>query len=167
MNQCNDAAMAADAEAALEALNRPRNSAATDVAATHPEAGRDDDDGDDDDDDVARIRYAATSTGTNEDNNALVAANATIVADATMASGAGATVEVLNHVSFQLWRLLEQGDEIQGDEIKETGMTRTEIEDLIQSIDKFTASVRLSSSSIELGARATNDLSERPFATSW
>ena len=76
MSQYNDAAMAADAEAALEALNRPRNSAATDVAATHPEAGRDDDD----DDDVARIRDAATSTGTNEDNNALVAANATIVA---------------------------------------------------------------------------------------
>ena len=75
MSQYNDAAMAADAEAALEALNRPRISAATDVAATHPEAGRDDDD----DDDVARIRDAATSTGTNEDNNALVAANATIV----------------------------------------------------------------------------------------
>ena len=107
MNQYNDAAMAADAEAALEALNRPRNSAATDVAATHPEAGRDDDD-DDNDDDVARIRDAATSKGTNEDNNVLVAANATIVADATMASGAGATVEVLNHVSFQLWRLLNK-----------------------------------------------------------
>ena len=52
MNQYNDAAMAADAEAALEALNHHRNSAAYDVAATHPEAGRDDDD----DDDVARIR---------------------------------------------------------------------------------------------------------------
>jgi hypothetical protein len=79
MNQYNDAAMAADAEAALEALNRHRNGAANDVAATHPEAGRDDDD----DDDVARIRDAATSTlviGTNDDNNALVAANATIVA---------------------------------------------------------------------------------------
>ena len=34
MSQYNDAAMAADAEAALEALNRPRNSAATDIAAT-------------------------------------------------------------------------------------------------------------------------------------
>ena len=78
MSQYNDAAMAADAEAALEALNRPRISAATDVAATHPEAGRDDDD-DDDDDDVARIRDAATSTGTNQDYNALVTANATIV----------------------------------------------------------------------------------------
>ena len=99
--------------------------------------------------------------GTNDDNNESVAA------DATTASGAGAMVEVLKHqnngatslASFQLRRLLEQGDEIE-----ETGMTRTEIEDLIQSIDKFTARVR-SSSSFERGWQATHDLSERPFAT--
>lgn len=105
--------------------------------------------------------------GTNDDNNESVAADATIVADATTASGAGAMVEVLKHqnngatplASFQLRRLLEQGDEIE-----ETGMTRTEIEDLIQSIDKFTARVR-SSSSFERGWQATHDLSERPFAT--
>ena len=49
---------------------------------------------------MARIRDATTSTlviGTNDDNNESVAADATIVADATTASGAGAMVEVLNH----------------------------------------------------------------------